>query len=36
MNKNVRWANEYDFDDDFPDPTEYTDMLGVLKVSPFG
>ncbi|XP_050232404.1 photosynthetic NDH subunit of subcomplex B 1, chloroplastic [Mercurialis annua] len=31
MNKNVRWANEYDLDDDWPEPAEYTDMLGVLK-----
>ncbi|KAL2242762.1 UNVERIFIED_CONTAM: Photosynthetic NDH subunit of subcomplex B 1, chloroplastic [Sesamum indicum] len=31
MNKNVRWANEYDVDDHFPDPAEYTDMIGVLK-----
>lgn len=32
LNKNVRWANAYDIDDPFPDPGEYTDMLGVLKV----
>lgn len=32
LNKNVRWANAYDIDDSFPDPGEYTDMLGVLKV----
>ncbi|CAM8948036.1 unnamed protein product [Rhodiola kirilowii] len=31
MNKNVRWANVYDPDDDWPEPAEYTDMLGVLK-----
>ncbi|XP_074275867.1 photosynthetic NDH subunit of subcomplex B 1, chloroplastic [Silene latifolia] len=31
MNKNVRWANAYDPDDDFPDPAEYTDMVGLLK-----
>ncbi|PIN14224.1 hypothetical protein CDL12_13152 [Handroanthus impetiginosus] len=31
INKNVRWTNEYDPDDDFPDPAEYTDMIGVLK-----
>ncbi|XP_065866951.1 photosynthetic NDH subunit of subcomplex B 1, chloroplastic isoform X2 [Euphorbia lathyris] len=31
MNKNVRWTTEYDPDDHFPEPAEYTDMLGVLK-----
>ncbi|MED6125866.1 Photosynthetic NDH subunit of subcomplex B 1, chloroplastic, partial [Stylosanthes scabra] len=31
MNKNVRWANAYDPDDEWPEPAEYTDMLGVLK-----
>ncbi|XP_056699219.1 photosynthetic NDH subunit of subcomplex B 1, chloroplastic isoform X2 [Spinacia oleracea] len=31
MNKNVRWATVYDLDDNFPDPAEYTDMLGLLK-----
>ncbi|KAJ4958620.1 hypothetical protein NE237_025731 [Protea cynaroides] len=31
MNKNVRWADAYDPDDDFPEPAEYTDMIGVLK-----
>uniref|UniRef100_A0A7C8YE29 Uncharacterized protein n=1 Tax=Opuntia streptacantha TaxID=393608 RepID=A0A7C8YE29_OPUST len=31
LNKNVRWANVYDPDDDFPEPAEYTDMIGVLK-----
>ncbi|EXB50425.1 hypothetical protein L484_013517 [Morus notabilis] len=31
LNKNVRWANVYDPDDYFPEPAEYTDMLGVLK-----
>ncbi|XP_010265573.1 PREDICTED: photosynthetic NDH subunit of subcomplex B 1, chloroplastic [Nelumbo nucifera] len=31
LNKNVRWANAYDLDDDFPEPAEYTDMIGVLK-----
>ncbi|KAJ0984288.1 hypothetical protein J5N97_002644 [Dioscorea zingiberensis] len=31
INKNVRWANVYDPDDDFPEPAEYTDMLGVIK-----
>lgn len=32
LNKNVRWANVYDLDDDFPEPAEYTDMVGVIKV----
>lgn len=32
LNKNVRWANAYDPDDDFPEPMEYTDMIGLLKV----
>ncbi|KAL2479023.1 Photosynthetic NDH subunit of subcomplex B 1 [Forsythia ovata] len=32
LNKNVRWTNEYDLDDDFPEPADYTDMVGVLKV----
>ncbi|KAJ9693144.1 hypothetical protein PVL29_012052 [Vitis rotundifolia] len=31
LNKNVRWANAYDPDVDFPDPAEYTDMIGILK-----
>ncbi|WCJ40378.1 NDH-dependent cyclic electron flow 1 [Euphorbia peplus] len=31
MNKNVRWTTVYDIDDHFPEPAEYTDMLGVLK-----
>uniref|UniRef100_A0A803MC05 NAD(P)H dehydrogenase subunit 48 n=2 Tax=Chenopodium quinoa TaxID=63459 RepID=A0A803MC05_CHEQI len=31
MNKNVRWATVYDPDDHFPDPAEYTDMIGLLK-----
>ncbi|XP_028782562.1 photosynthetic NDH subunit of subcomplex B 1, chloroplastic-like [Neltuma alba] len=31
LNKNVRWANVYDPDDYFPEPAEYTDMIGVLK-----
>ncbi|KAK6915125.1 hypothetical protein RJ641_020242 [Dillenia turbinata] len=31
LNKNVRWANVYDPDDSFPEPAEYTDMIGVLK-----
>lgn len=32
LNKNVRWADVYDPDLDFPEPAEYTDMIGVLKV----
>jgi len=32
MCKNVRYANVYDPDDDWPEPTEYTYVLGVLKV----
>ncbi|XP_073001779.1 photosynthetic NDH subunit of subcomplex B 1, chloroplastic [Typha latifolia] len=31
LNKNVRWADAYDPDEDFPDPMEYTDMIGLLK-----
>ncbi|XP_042509615.1 photosynthetic NDH subunit of subcomplex B 1, chloroplastic [Macadamia integrifolia] len=31
LNKNVRWADPYDPDEDFPEPSEYTDMIGVLK-----
>ncbi|KAK7294022.1 hypothetical protein RJT34_16905 [Clitoria ternatea] len=31
LNKNVRWANAYDPDEDFPEPAEYTDMVGILK-----
>uniref|UniRef100_A0A0F7CYU7 NAD(P)H dehydrogenase subunit 48 n=1 Tax=Geranium phaeum TaxID=379952 RepID=A0A0F7CYU7_9ROSI len=31
MNKNVRWANAYDLDDDWPEPRVYTDMVGILK-----
>ncbi|KAL5708349.1 Photosynthetic NDH subunit of subcomplex B 1 [Ranunculus cassubicifolius] len=31
LNKNVRWADAYDVEDHFPDPAEYTDMLGLLK-----
>uniref|UniRef100_A0A804RET3 Photosynthetic NDH subunit of subcomplex B 1, chloroplastic n=1 Tax=Zea mays TaxID=4577 RepID=A0A804RET3_MAIZE len=31
MCKNVRYANVYDPDDDWPEPAEYTHMLGVLK-----
>jgi hypothetical protein len=32
LNKNVRWANVFDPDDEFPEPAEYTDFVGVLKV----
>lgn len=32
LNKNVRWADAYDPDYDFPEPADYMDMLGVLKV----
>lgn len=35
LNKNVRWANAYDLDDEFPEPAEYTDMVGLLKVGIF-
>ncbi|XP_062192847.1 photosynthetic NDH subunit of subcomplex B 1, chloroplastic-like isoform X1 [Phragmites australis] len=31
MCKNVRYANVYDPDDDWPEPAEYTHQLGVLK-----
>lgn len=31
LNKNVRWANAYDPDDDFPIPAEYQDIVGLLK-----
>ncbi|KAI3891425.1 hypothetical protein MKX03_020707 [Papaver bracteatum] len=31
LNKNVRWADVWDSDEDFPDPAEYTDMIGILK-----
>ncbi|XP_057514219.1 photosynthetic NDH subunit of subcomplex B 1, chloroplastic [Actinidia eriantha] len=31
LNKNVRWADVYDTDQDFPEPAVYTDMIGVLK-----
>lgn len=34
LNKNVRWANAYDPDEDFPESAEYIDMIGVLKVRP--
>lgn len=32
LNKNVRWANVFDPEDEFPEPAEYTDSLGVLRV----
>lgn len=32
LNKNVRWADVYDFEHPFPEPAEYTDMVGLLKV----
>ncbi|WRX26063.1 hypothetical protein QQP08_018550 [Theobroma cacao] len=35
LNKNVRWANAYDPDDEWPEPAEYTDMVGLLKVGGF-
>ncbi|CAL1376895.1 unnamed protein product [Linum trigynum] len=31
LNKNVRWANAYDPDDDFPEPAEYMDMVGIIR-----
>ncbi|XP_044479620.1 photosynthetic NDH subunit of subcomplex B 1, chloroplastic-like [Mangifera indica] len=31
MNKNVRWADVYDPDDDWPEPDEYTNMIGAIK-----
>ncbi|KAF3789866.1 Photosynthetic NDH subunit of subcomplex B 1 [Nymphaea thermarum] len=31
INKNVRFANVYDMEEPFPIPSEYTDMVGVLK-----
>ncbi|XP_023548446.1 photosynthetic NDH subunit of subcomplex B 1, chloroplastic [Cucurbita pepo subsp. pepo] len=31
LNKNVRWSNVYDPDDYFPEPADYTDMVGLLK-----
>ncbi|KAL8139342.1 hypothetical protein V2J09_005363 [Rumex salicifolius] len=31
LNKNVRWAEFFDIEDQFPDPAEYTDMVGILK-----
>ncbi|KAK2986499.1 hypothetical protein RJ640_021374 [Escallonia rubra] len=31
LNKNVRWADAYDPDEDFPEPADYTDMIGIIK-----
>ncbi|CAI9283668.1 unnamed protein product [Lactuca saligna] len=31
LNKNVRWADVFDPEDDFPEPAEYLDLLGLLK-----
>ncbi|KAJ9568033.1 hypothetical protein OSB04_003999 [Centaurea solstitialis] len=31
MNKNVRWADVFDPEDDFPEPADYLDLLGLLK-----
>ncbi|CAL5444214.1 unnamed protein product [Camellia sinensis] len=31
LNKNVRWADAYDPDEDFPEPAVYTDMIGIIK-----
>lgn len=31
LNKNVRWADAYDLDNDFPEAAEYTDMIGLLR-----
>ncbi|CAN1814417.1 Photosynthetic NDH subunit of subcomplex B 1, chloroplastic [Linum perenne] len=31
LNKNVRWANVWDIDNDFPVPAEYMDMLGLIR-----
>ncbi|KAG9146880.1 hypothetical protein Leryth_005177 [Lithospermum erythrorhizon] len=31
LNKNVRWADVYDCDVDFPEPAEYNDMVGIIK-----
>ncbi|KAG6479003.1 hypothetical protein ZIOFF_062453 [Zingiber officinale] len=36
VNKNVRWANVYDPDEDFPEPTEYVNMIGLLKLAGLG
>lgn len=33
MNKNVRFADVYDLDDDFPESAAVLDILGVMKVS---
>ncbi|KAK3021803.1 LOW QUALITY PROTEIN: hypothetical protein RJ639_047158 [Escallonia herrerae] len=31
LNKNVRWADAYDPDENFPEPADYTDMIGIIK-----
>ncbi|KAD5507756.1 hypothetical protein E3N88_15459 [Mikania micrantha] len=31
MNKNVRWADVLDPDDDYPEPADYLDFLGLIK-----
>ncbi|KAJ0899174.1 hypothetical protein HanRHA438_Chr08g0365361 [Helianthus annuus] len=31
MNKNVRWADVIDPDDDYPEPADYLDFLGLIK-----
>ncbi|XP_057791373.1 photosynthetic NDH subunit of subcomplex B 1, chloroplastic isoform X2 [Salvia miltiorrhiza] len=31
INKNVRFVDVYDVDDPFPEPADYTDMIGQLK-----
>ncbi|KAG6518454.1 hypothetical protein ZIOFF_021929 [Zingiber officinale] len=36
VNKNVRWANVYDLDEDFPEPVEYVNMIGLLKRAGLG
>ncbi|KAG6525934.1 hypothetical protein ZIOFF_015907 [Zingiber officinale] len=36
VNKNVRWANVYDPDEDFPEPAEYVNMIGLLKLDGLG
>ncbi|XP_042446520.1 photosynthetic NDH subunit of subcomplex B 1, chloroplastic-like [Zingiber officinale] len=36
VNKNVRWANVYDPDEDFPEPAEYVNMIGLLKLAGLG
>lgn len=31
MNKNVRWADVFDPEDDYSEPAEYLDLLGLIK-----